>query len=61
MSKSISSILLVASVVAISACTVRTQTIAEGEATQASAQGEEFVIIEPAPISQEPVFTGKYK
>lgn len=60
MSKYITSILLVGSVVAVSACTVRTSTVAEGEASQA-ASGEEFVIIEPAPISNEPVFTGKYK
>jgi len=59
MSKYITSILLAASVVAISACTVRTTQVAEE--TQAQAGGEEFVIIEPAPISQEPVFTGKYK
>lgn len=58
MSKYITSTLLVASVVAISACTVRTSTVAEGEA---NASAEEFVIIEPAPISEEPVFTGKYK
>ena len=62
MSKSISSILLVAGVLAVSACTTRTTTIASGDAmSTAQSAAEEFVIVEPTPISNEPVFTGKYK
>lgn len=47
MSKSIKSILAVGLVALVAAC--------------ASAPEEEFVVVEPEPISIEPVYTGKYK
>jgi hypothetical protein len=47
MSKSIKSILAVGLVAMVAAC--------------ASAPAEEFVVVEPEPISMEPVYTGKYK
>lgn len=53
MAKHITSILLVASLVAVSACATRNNDVATVE--------EEYIIVEPAPISVEPVYTGKYK
>ena len=47
MSKSIKSIFFVGLAVVVAAC--------------AGPQEEEFVIIEPEPISVEPTYTGKYK
>lgn len=46
MSKSIKLLALVGFVSTIAAC---------------AQQEEEFVVVEPEPISQEPVYTGKYK
>lgn len=46
MSKSIKLFAMVGLLAAIAACTQ---------------QEEEFVIVDPAPISEEPVYTGKYK
>ena len=46
MSKSIKLFAMVGLLAAIAACTQ---------------QEEEFVIIDPEPISEEPVYTGKYK
>lgn len=46
MSKSIQLLALVGFVSALGAC---------------AQQEEEFVVVEPEPISQEPVYTGKYK
>lgn len=48
MSKTIKSILALGLVVGISAC---------GQ----QQQEEEFVVVEPEPISVEPTYTGKYK
>ncbi|HKL05864.1 MAG TPA: hypothetical protein VJ929_08640 [Roseovarius sp.] len=47
MSNSIKSILAIGLVAFVAAC-----------AQQAE---EEFVVVEPEPVSQEPVYTGKYK
>ncbi|MGB0799427.1 MAG: hypothetical protein ACPGRD_08930 [Planktomarina sp.] len=56
MSKYITSILLLVSAVLVAACTssgpTRTDTVAAAE---------EFIIVQPEPISVEPVYTGKYK
>lgn len=48
MSKSIKVLAALGLVVLVSACAQEQQT-------------EEFVVVEPEPISQEPTFTGKYK
>ena len=47
MSKSIKSVLALGLVVLVAAC--------------AQNQQEEYVVVEPEPISVEPVYTGKYK
>ncbi|ABF64606.1 hypothetical protein [Ruegeria sp. TM1040] len=47
MSKSIKFITLAGLLAAVAAC--------------AGQREEEFVVVEPEPISQEPVYTGKYK
>ncbi|MEQ8293090.1 MAG: hypothetical protein RIA08_12870 [Roseovarius sp.] len=49
MSKTIKSILALGIVATFAAC---------GQQQQ---QEEEFVVVDPAPISVEPVYTGKYK
>ncbi|MGV6839627.1 MAG: hypothetical protein ACWA40_05475 [Planktomarina sp.] len=54
MSKSITTFAVLASAVLMAACTAQTKT----DAVEATA---EYVIVEPAPISVEPVHTGKYK
>lgn len=46
MSKSIKLITLAGLLAAVAAC---------------AQQEEEFVVVEPEPVSQEPVYTGKYK
>ncbi|WP_164860811.1 hypothetical protein [Parasedimentitalea marina] len=46
MSKSIKLFAMVGLLAAVAAC---------------AQQEEEFVIVDPAPISEEPVYTGKYK
>ncbi|MFW8593506.1 MULTISPECIES: hypothetical protein [Cribrihabitans] len=46
MSKSIKLIAMAGLLAAVAAC---------------AQQEEEFVVVEPEPVSQEPVFTGKYK
>jgi hypothetical protein len=47
MSKNITSMLVLCSVVFVAAC--------------AGKKEEEFVVVDPAPISMEPSYTGKYK
>lgn len=49
MSKTIKSIVALGLLAGIAAC------------AQQQAQPEEFVVVEPEPISVEPVYTGKYK
>lgn len=46
MSKTLKSVLAISMVAFIAAC---------------AQQEEEFVVVEPEPISEEPVYTGKYK
>lgn len=47
MSKSVKLLAMFGMVAAVAACT--------------SGQTEEIVVVDPEPISQEPVYTGKYK
>jgi len=54
MSKSIANFAVLASVVLVAACSAQTQ-------TDAVETTNEFVIVEPQPMSIEPVYTGKYK
>ena len=54
MSKTIMRLVLLASVVFVAACSQRAS-------TDAQAGQQEFVIVEPAPVSVEPAFTGNFK
>ncbi|MEO0357180.1 MAG: hypothetical protein AAF386_02580 [Pseudomonadota bacterium] len=57
MSKHITNLALVGCIVLVAACTTRVRT--DAVTTEATAQ--EFVIVQPEPISVEPAYTGKFK